>query len=382
MQNSWMQWTRREWLAAAGVAGLGGKARAAPSSTVAVARCPSYDSGILEAMRKMFDQIGGIGKLVSGKTVAVKIAMASPIRERTNFRPAWQTRWSHPAVIGAAVHLIGQAGARRIRILEGSSEDDHPLEENILIGGWDPADLVREAPSVEMENTGSIGLGKDYARLEVAGGGLIYPAFDFNHSYKDCDVLVSIGKLKEHPNSGISLSMKNMLWALPATIYGDSAGFEGPAPRPFGEFNMLYKGFRQPPETSPAEKDPGSPRDPGYRIPRIVLDILRARPVDLAIIDGVETQTTVESTVVADGNREINLVRPGVLVAGLNPVSTDAVATALMGFDPQADRGRPPFEACDSMLKLGEEAGIGTRDMGKIEVAGTAVREARFPFRG
>jgi hypothetical protein len=131
----------------------------------------------------MFDQIGGIGKLVSGKTVAVKIAMASPIRERTDFRPAWETRWSHPMVIGAAVHLIGQAGARRIRILEGSSEDDHPLEENILIGGWDPAELLKAAPNVEMENTGFLGSGKDYARLDVAGGGLIYPAFDFNHSY-------------------------------------------------------------------------------------------------------------------------------------------------------------------------------------------------------
>ena len=384
MRKSLSKWTRREWLAAAGVAGLAGKARAAPApaGTVAVARCASYDSGVMEALRKMFDQIGGIGKLVSGKTVAVKIAMASPIRERTDFRPAWETRWSHPMVIGAAVHLIGQAGARRIRILEGSSEDDHPLEENILIGGWDPAELLKAAPNVEMENTGFLGSGKDYARLDVAGGGLIYPAFDFNHSYKDCDVLVSIGKLKEHPNSGISLSMKNMLWALPGTIYGDSAAFEGPAPRPFGEFNMLYKGFRQPPETSPAEKDPASSRDPGYRVPRIVVDILRARPVDLAIVDGVETQTAVESTVVAaDAKRKINLVKPGVLVAGLNPVSTDAVAAALMGFDPMADRGQPPFEACDSLLKLGEEAGIGTRDLGRIEVAGVAVREARFPFR-
>ena len=153
MRTRSMSWTRREWLAAgvaAGTVGLAGKAGAAPSSapssTVAVARCPSYDSGIVPAMRKLLDQIGGIGSLVSGKTVAVKIGMASPLRERTDFRPAWRTRWSHPEVIGAAVHLIGLAGARRIRILEGSSEDDHPLEENFLIGGWDPAGLLTAAP--------------------------------------------------------------------------------------------------------------------------------------------------------------------------------------------------------------------------------------------
>ena len=382
MQTPPLQFTRREWLTAAGAAGIAGKARAAPSSTVAVARCPSYDSGVLPAMQKMFDQVGGIGNLVSGKTVAVKIAMASPIRERTGFRPAWFTRWSHPAVIGAVVHLIGRAGARRIRILESSSEDDHPLDENILIVGWDPADLFLASPNVELENTGFLGSGKAYARLNVAGGGAIYPAFDCNHSYRDCDVLVSIGKLKEHPDSGVSLSIKNMLWALPGTIYGDAAGFDAPALRPFGEYTMLYKGNRQPPETSPAEKDPASSREPGYRAPRILVDILRARPVDLAIVDGVETQTAVESTAV-EGNAagEIRLVKPGVLVAGRNAVCTDAVATALMGFDPLADRGKPPFETCDNTLRLAEEAGIGKRDVKQIEVAGVAIGQARFPFR-
>ena len=32
---------------------------------------------------------------------------------------------------------------------------------------------------------------------------------------------------------------------------------------------------------------------------------------------------------------------PGVIVAGLNPVNTDAVAMAVMGFDPLAVRGTP-----------------------------------------
>jgi hypothetical protein len=205
-----------------------------------------------------------------------------------------------------------------------------------------------------MENTGFLGSGKAYARLNVAGGGSIYPAFDCNHSYRDCDVLVSIGKLKEHPDSGVSLSIKNMLWALPGTIYGDAAGFDAPALRPFGEYTMLYKGNRQPPETSPAEKDPASSREPGYRAPRILVDILAG---------------------------EIRLVKPGVLVAGRNAVCTDAVATALMGFDPLADRGKPPFETCDNTLRLAEEAGIGKRDVKQIEVAGVAIGQARFPFR-
>jgi uncharacterized protein (DUF362 family) len=38
-------------------------------------------------------------------------------------------------------------------------------------------------------------------------------------------------------------------------------------------------------------------------------------------------------------------VKPGVLVAGLNPVSTDAVAAAVMGYSPRAVRGLPIEQA-------------------------------------
>ena len=376
-------WTRREWLAAAAVAQASWPVRAAaPSSTVALARCPSYDAGVVAAMRAMFDQIGGIGKLVSGKTVALKINMTGPARARTGGRPAWYTHWSHPAVVGAAVALIGRAGAARIRILEGSSENDFPLEENFYMAGWEPQALLDAAPRVEMENTGALGKGKEYSRLDVPGGGLIYPGFDFNHSYKDCDVLVSVAKLKEHQKTGVSLSLKNMVGAPPGAVYGDSAGYDAPAIRPFGARTMFHIGNRQPPEGTPPEKDPSSPREYGYRVPRITVDIVKARPIDLAIIDGIESQTASEAAAMDEGaRRAIRLVKPGILIAGRNPVCVDAVAMAAMGFDPMADRGAAPFENCDNTLKLAEEAGIGARDLSKIEVAGSALRTLRFPFR-
>jgi uncharacterized protein (DUF362 family) len=69
------------------------------------------------------------------------------------------------------------------------------------------------------------------------------------------------------------------------------------------------------------------------------------------------------------------------LIAGTNCVATDAVATALMGFDPMADRGTPPFETSDSMLRLAEELGVGPRDLNRIEVLGTPISKARFNFR-
>ena len=169
----------------------------------------------------MFDQLGGLGPLVSGKNVAVKIDMSGPIRARSGLLPAWFTHWTHPAVIGSVTRLAGQAGARSIVIVESSTENDHPLEENFLLGGWDPEVILKAAPHVSMENTGALGRGKKYARKTVAGGGLIYPGFDFNHALGECEVLISLGKLKQSADTGIALSMKNMLNAVPGTIYGD-----------------------------------------------------------------------------------------------------------------------------------------------------------------
>ena len=375
-------WSRRELLAVAAVAGVGGRTHAAPSSAVALARCASYGASVLPAMRRMFDQIGGIGKLVSGKTVAVKIDMPSPIDARTGFRAAWYTRWSHPDVVAAAVQLFGQAGAKRIRVVESCGDDAHPLEENFIIGGWDPSTLLKAAPAVEMENTSYLGNGKVYQRINVPGKPRVYPGFDVNHSYVECDVLVSIAKLLEHQETGVSLSMGNMIGITPTTIYGDAAGYDEPAARPYGARTMFRTGRRQPSPPSPKEISEASPREPGYRLPRITVDLVAARPIHLAIIDGIETQTTADvAALEPDAKRQIRLVKPGILIAGLNPVSTDAVAMAAMGFEPKADRGTAPFENCDSTLRLAEEAGLGSRDLALIEVAGTPIRTARFPFR-
>ena len=355
---------------------------AEPPAEVSIARCPAYGEGVVKVLGQMFEQLGGIGKLVSGKRVAIKINMETPLRDRTGFRPAWYTRWTHPDVIRAAVVLFSQAGAQRIRILESSCEDDHPLEENFLIGGWDPDRILKAAPNVEMENTGSLGYGKQYHRIEVKGKPYIYPAFDVNHSYVECDVMVSMAKLKEHRLLGLALSMENMLGITPPTIYGESAAYEEPSIRPYGRRLMFETGYRQPSEPSPKEVDPSSPRDPGYRLPRVIVDLLRARPVHLAILDGIETQTASESaSVEPDSARKIRLVKPGVLIAGWNPVATDAAGAAVMGFDPMASRGKPPFEKCDSVLRLAEEAGVGAGDLRKINIAGATPDSVRFPFR-
>jgi hypothetical protein len=171
--------------------------------------------------------------------------------------------------------------------------------------------------------------------------------------------------------------MKNCFGITPTTIYGNGVGLDEPSVEAAGSRTMLHTGKRQPPRSSLAEIDPTSPRDPGYRVPRVTVDLVAARPIHLSIIDGIET--------VAGGEgpwaRNMRTVAPGLLIAGTNCVSTDAVCTALMGFDPMADRGTAPFENCDSTLKLAEERGLGTRDLKRIEVLGLPITKGEVEFR-
>jgi uncharacterized protein (DUF362 family) len=349
----------------------------APAAPVAVASCRTYGPELTLSLNRMFDQLGGLGGIVKGKTVAMKVNLTGLASERLGRLPCGLTHWTHPNVIGAVTYLMGKAGARRIRILESPWRTDEPIDEFLLQAGWEPRDILNAAPLVEFENTNYLGAGKRYVRLATPHGGHMFRAFDLNHSYQDCDVFVSVAKLKEHLTTGVTLSMKNCFGITPCTIYGDHAGVNEPGLVPLGGRGFLHTGERQPSKSAPGENHPGSHGDPGYRVPAIVADLVAARPIDLAIIDGIRTQTKGETA----GVQGAIPVAPGVLIAGTNCVSTDAVGAAVMGFDPMADRGKTPFEHCDSTLRLAEELGVGSRDPSRIEVIGAPVAQVRFDFR-
>jgi len=377
------RYTRRELLqtVSAGALYAGaqlGRAAAAPAEPVAIARCKTYDPAeLMPAMARMFDQIGGLGRIVKGKTVSVKINLTGAYTYRLGYSPLGDSHYTHPAVIAAAVCLMGKAGARRIRILESPWATTDPLDEFLLLANMEPRDIQSAAPNVEFENTNYLGKGTKYSRLMVPTGGYIYPGFDLNHAYEECDVFVSLSKMKEHATAGFTGTLKNCFGMAPATIYGSDAGVDEPAIQPGGGRQTFHSGYRQPSKSAPQEKDMKSPRQDGYRVPRIVPDLASARPIQLAINDGVRTMTGGEGPWIREADKVVN---PGVIVAGTNPVNTDAVTMAVMGFDPMAGRGTPPFENCDSTLRLAEDVGLGTRDLKRIEVAGARIEDVLFDF--
>jgi uncharacterized protein (DUF362 family) len=347
------------------------------ASRVAIGLCPEYDRQVAEVLSTMFDQLGGLGPLVRGKTVAIKLNLTGTASNQLNSMPNDMTHWVHPQVIGSLVSLLGNAGASRIRLLESAPVGTKPLEEFMISSGWQPKDFASAAGRVEFENTNFLGSGKTYARFMVPGGGLMYAGYDLNHSYMDTDVFVSLAKLKEHRTAGVTLSMKNCFGITPCTIYSQEAPEDEPSIVPMGYRAPMHSGSRVPPRSAP--QPVAESNDPGFRVPRITADLVAARPIHLAVIDGIYTMTGGELPR-QERNWIHQSVHPGVLIAGMNCVSTDAVATAVMGFDPMSDRGAAPFETCDSTLRLAEGLGVGRRDLKHIEVVGTPIPKARFKF--
>src|ERR1039458_970178 len=109
--------TRRHWRAAAAGAALtrpfapaasAAASSMGPTPRVAIAKCPTYGAELLPAMQRMFDQLGGLERLVKGKTVAIKINMTGDTSYRLGHTPAEDTHYTHPRVIAATVAPPGR----------------------------------------------------------------------------------------------------------------------------------------------------------------------------------------------------------------------------------------------------------------------------------
>lgn len=353
------------------------KAGSEARARVALARCPAYSSAVYDALSTMFDQLGGLGGLVSNKTVTIKVNLTGAPELRLSGAPVGSAQWVHWGVIGCTIALLDEAGASRIRLCESAGDTAGPLEAFLARAGWDPAYFTSAGRNVELVNTNTTAESRKYSRLMVPYGGYLLPGFDLHPAYEECDVFVSLAKLKQHVRAGITLSMKNIFGMLPLTIYGTKAGLEEPGTSTEGfRGEVMHVGSRPPSLSAPQEVNPDSPRDPGYRLPRVITDLCAARPIHLAIIDGIETMTGGEGPWTSG----LGLASPAMLVAGLNPVATDAVGTALMGFDPLASGGEGTFRAVDNMLDFAAQVGLGTRNLADIELAGERVEDLVYPF--
>src|SRR5579871_1261334 len=124
--------TRREWLALVSAAPLVKAAPNLPTAPVSIAQCASYEEDVTARLATMFDQLGGLERLVRGKTVTIKLNLTGSPALRVQGRAPGLTHYVHPKLVGATAHLMGQAGAKRIRFVESAWATSGPLEDYML----------------------------------------------------------------------------------------------------------------------------------------------------------------------------------------------------------------------------------------------------------
>lgn len=352
--------SRREFLGALGTTGAGfllspifnskrqyiyGRELEFPFLTkVGITQADNYDRILIkQKVQHLFESIGGISDVVkAGDKVAIKINLTggsgSAMSSKLNGKLITEAMWTHPEVLRAVTELI---------IDSGVSANDIYFVEAI----WDAASYnnfgyldVQQSLGVQMVNLNSKEPYANFIEKPVGEKKFFYDSFTLNQILADIDVYVSIPKMKQHYEAGVTHSLKNQIGIVPIQYYMQS----------------MWDNMR-----SKLHFDGG---DIGTHLPRSICDLNLARPVHLAVIDGIKNAVGGEGV----WNSTFQTFESHVLLAGKDPVATDSIASFLMGNDPEAEKFQLPdgVRQCDNYLELLNQKGVGTNRMGEIEPVG------------
>jgi uncharacterized protein (DUF362 family) len=321
---------------------------AAAKPTVAIARAANYDPKLIrQQVQAALDKIGGIADVLKhGNRAAIKVNVTgSKQMQQVNGLPEIETYHTHPEVVRAVGQLLRDAGITKLYIVEAIYAKTHWHDY-----GWDE---VAESLGATLADLNDSAPYNDFAATPVPNAPNIYDKFTLNHILSDIDAFVSIPKMKCHNTCGVTHSVKNLVGLVPFRFYT------------MNEKDEYRSGFH------------GQAAETPKRLPGVIMDLNRARPVNLAVIDGVMTVEGGEGPWI----KGLNQLKPGVLIAGKDPIATDTVATAVMGFDPQAEFPNPPFVHAHNHLNLARQLGLGTNVLAEIKVTGAAIADVRMPFK-
>ena len=316
-------------------------------ASAALARAENYNPALLRRqMETLFQSLGGLADVVKpGARVGIKLNLTGGTWWDTPDKPpATEYFVTHPAVAGALVEILHDLGASQVTLMDGLG---------------DPASFERWGYTAMAKRLGAqlldLNLPAPYAAFTlfpVGENSLVYPQVYLHPLLHELDVFISLAKLKCHTTTGVTLSLKNLIGMAPTSAYrlresdNNRSAFHGDI-----RFDR--------------------------RLPRVIIDLNRARPVHLALIDGIRTA----EAGAGPWDKNMAQVAPGLLLAGKNPLALDAVAAAVMGFNPEAPSGESPFVGGENHLELAAAAGLGTHRLAEIQVLGLTLQEALYPFK-
>jgi uncharacterized protein (DUF362 family) len=191
---------------------------------------------------------------------------------------------TNPILVAAAVEAFYSLGASSVKIAEGPGHRRMTLDMAEAAGFFSTIPKF-EANFVDLntDDVQHVHLDRPVSTLKE----LYLPNTVF-----DCDLLVSMPKMKTHHWAGATLSMKNLFGVVPGSVYG--------WPK-----NILH----------------------WAGIDESIVDLQSLFPRQFAIVDAIESM---------EGNGPIlgTSKHTGLIVAGSHPPSVDATCCQIMGIDP------------------------------------------------
>jgi uncharacterized protein (DUF362 family) len=315
---------------------------------VAIAKADSYDPAlVLKQVQSLLDNIGGLKDILAhGNRVAIKVNLtggtgSQPLPGTTEI----ETYLTHPAVVLALCKLLRDAGVKDLYIVEAVYQ-----KESWSAYGYDSMAKSIGATLIDLSDAAPY---KDFASTPTPGKPFIYDKFTFNPILNEVDAFISVSKMKCHNTAGVTHTMKNLFGLVPYRFYTLKSG------------DSNRSGFH------------GQASETRERLPGVILDLNRARPVNLSLIDGIKTSEGGEGPWIA----AMTPIEPGVLFAGKNPVATDAIATAAMGFKPNDDYPNAPFLHARNHLAIAAQLGLGPNRVEDIKVVGAALKDVTVTFK-
>ena len=314
---------------------------------VGITRVNGYDPALIRTgLEAMLADLGGPGDWIKpGARVGIKVNLTgTPGADRPGAPKATEYFVTHPAVVAALAGILKDSGADRIYVMDG-------LGDPAIFERWGYTELLKPL-GVQLVDLCKPAPFPGYKIFPVRGTPRVYEKFYLNGMLAEMDGLISAAKLKCHATTGVTLSLKNLIGLAPIEEY---------RLHPLDNNRSAFHGA--------AAYD--------TRLPGVIMDLNRAVPVRLALVDGIMT---------AEGGAgpwetTLSPVSPGLLLAGKDPVAVDTVATAVMGFDPSAPGGSLPFLHGENYLETAAQLGLGAHRLGEIGVSGLTIQEARFPFK-
>ncbi|MEM1582993.1 MAG: DUF362 domain-containing protein [Candidatus Bathyarchaeia archaeon] len=273
---------------------------------------------VKEMIAEALDLIGGINKFVdAGDRVLLKPNILGPL-------PPERGVTTDPRVMEALIEYVyEQTKAREVIVGENSAVPT-------IFGSTRKAFEVSRIAEVCKRTGATMAYFDEEIQVQVAvQNAKVFPRFHIPKRLLDCDVYITVPKLKTHIFTVISCCLKNQLGLLPW-----------------------------------ADKQLAHRNEISYKL----VDIYRVIRPNLAVVDGL---WAMQGQGPFSPFREDIIQDMNLILAGTDCVAVDAVAAATMGFD--------PLEI--DTIRVAQSEGLGVADLSQIEVRGAKIEDVKRNFK-